>query len=154
MTTNTCAVHVHMSKKAFTTYHLYKFIDFINIPTNITFINKIAGRDIRETTYCSPFIKPDFSKKDNTKTLAEIAKRKNNCDFSRYTAVNLSKENTVEVRIFNGTMEPQIFFSYIEFLYSLFLFTKENSLHDCTVKNYKTFIKGQRKLYTNIYNRI
>jgi len=146
---NNCGIHIHLSKKAFTSVQLYKFIDFVNKEKNLNFISKIAGRSISTNGYCKPFM-------DNctVKVLAEIAKKKNNLDFHRYTAVNLTLPNTVELRIFKGTMSPNVFFRYQEFAHSLYTFTLENSIKKNSIKMYREFIRANKSIYTNMFNLI
>jgi len=149
MVSDRCGIHIHLSKKAFTSVHLYKFIDFINKQSNLSFINKIAGRSITNNSYCRP-----FQENCSVRTLAEIAKKKNNLDFHRYTAVNLTLPNTVELRIFSGTLDPNVFFKYQEFAHSLYVFTLENSIQKNSVKKYRDFIRANKSIYINMLRLI
>lgn len=153
MCSSNCGIHIHMTKSIFTTCQLYKFIDFINNPNNLGFIDTVARRHVKFSTYCKPFT-VDCTDEETKKRLVKIAKKKNNADFNRYTAVNLTLKDTVEVRIFNGTLSSTQFFSYLEFVHALFHFTKNTSLKDCTTKKYIQFVANNKTSYSNIYQLI
>ena len=144
---STTGIHIHMTKSAFTQCQLFKFIQFINKQINRPKINKIANRDIESCTFCQPIV-------TQTKNVALIAKYKSNTYSDRYIAVNLERDKTVEIRIFAGSLEPKIIFSYVEFVYSLFNFTKKTPSKMCTFKNYTSYLKENKTKYINIYNRL
>jgi len=150
-----CGFHVHLSKSAFSTCHLYKFIDFINNKKHTPFINKVAKRDIIKSKYCKPYRHDSTNEKLRQHLYKQIAKHKNNCGIHKYSAVNLVPDkDTVEVRIFQGDLSVIVLYERIEFLHSLFEFTRKAPFKDVKLKNYKKFVKDNSNLYSNFYKTI
>jgi hypothetical protein len=108
--------HVHMTKDAFTSFHLFKFLRFFYNKTNYELITKIAQR--HPTSYSV------FSEEDRKNVVAN-AKNKQNRDNTHYNAINLNNDYTVEVRMFRGTLEPLLFHKNIEFLHAAFHYTRD-----------------------------
>lgn len=119
-----CGMHIHLSKVAFSNAHLYKFMRFFL--TNETFIEKIAGR--KANRYCPKIMSKEMKQKALTK------------GGGARDQVNCQPDNTVEVRVFQGAITPEDYLRNIEFVYSLFQFTKKSSLLNITVANYKKYV--------------
>lgn len=119
-----CGMHIHLSKVAFSNAHLYKFMRFFL--TNETFIEKIAGRKANQ--YCPKIMSKEMKQKALTK------------GGGARDQVNCQPDNTVEVRVFQGAITPEDYLRNIEFVYSLFRFTKKSSLLHITVANYKKYV--------------
>lgn len=141
---NTCGMHVHLSKDAFDYTHMFKFMSMIY--NNKEFSLKISEReDLKKVETYSSFTP--------IKDLKQLAKdRTNNNDgTSRHKAINLSCPNTLEVRIFRGTFEFERFMKNVEFCKSLFDFTKDCPIQDISVDNYKKFVRNNYKNYNYLY---
>jgi hypothetical protein len=134
----TAGFHAHMSKAAFTRLHLYKFIDFLYKKSTKDFRTAIAQRGGNDYSR--------FSSEDANNT-KKIAKDKYNVSGSHYSAVNLTNPDTVEVRIFRGTLEPLWFHKNIEFLHSLYRFSRDNRLQDMIVYKYIAYILQNKNEY-------
>jgi hypothetical protein len=142
--TNTCGMHIHMSKKAFSDLQLYKFLTLIY--SNENFCIKISERNDKEkiNRYSS------FTPVKDIETLSR--ERTNERDSnSRHRAVNLSCAETVEVRIFRGTMEIDKFLKNIEFCKSLFDFTRTKASKNIHVGEYINFVLRNQGMYNNLY---
>lgn len=135
-TPGTCGIHIHMSKSAFTTIHLYKFLKFFY--ENLNFIHLISQRNENSNSaHCS------WGKNKEQvypKDCCCLAKEKRG--YQRYTAVNLQNPDTIEVRIFRGTLFAPSFHKNIEFLRSLFLFTEKTGIKNITVSNYIKYVRN------------
>lgn len=140
---NTCGMHIHISKKAFGTWQLYKFMKFF--AENVPFIVAISQRKMEKLAQWANIEDND----DNT--LMYKAKKKNG-NSARYVAINLQNYSTIEVRIFRGTLNFQSFMKNIEFVHALYMFTKESKIitldsfkeyisNSCEYSNLKKFIK-------------
>ena len=138
----TCGFHVHMSKNAFSHMHLYKFVNFFYKASVRPFITGIAGRTSNRYAKFEP---------DDYKNIIQLSKDKRNASGKRYSAINLmgghayehgnAKEcNTVEVRVFGGSLEPFIFHKNLEFLQSLYEFTLWRSPKEMLVRKYIEFL--------------
>lgn len=146
--TDTCGLHVHMSKDYFSTIHLYKFMKLMY--ENGLFWSVVSRRRIQAfDRWCS-------TKKDKHEICYE-SKHKRNSD-SRYTALNIT-EHTIECRIFRGTLNKDSFVGNIEILLSMVDFTRVTSIRDISLENYRKFIHEQKtykyaeKLLEKIFNK-
>jgi hypothetical protein len=143
-----CGMHVHMNKRAFTTHQTYKFVDFIYNPAHLDFIIYISSR-------------PEYG--GNFQTYASLTGYKDMKKFAKdktgrghHTGVDLSPPNTNEVRIFNGTLNANLFHKNMEFCHALFHFTKANSRSENTVLDFAKFVshKSRRGMYRNLHKFI
>ncbi len=114
--TDTCGIHIHISKSAFNTWHLYRFLSFFK--NNPLFITRLSQR---KTENLERWAKLNDGSNDHD--LIKKAKDKTTC-ADRYLAVNLNNSNTVELRIFRGTLHFPSFLKNIEFTNALYEFTK------------------------------
>jgi hypothetical protein len=141
--TDTCGMHIHLSKLAFGNFHLYKFMKmFYNNPDFILRISQRSSDDLREWA----------SVQDTEKNLIYKAQHKSYGQNGRHTAVALSRENSVEVRIFKGTLCPPSFWKNIEFVRALYDFTKDHNVTEINELNFRDYIKFKRKEYPNLYH--
>jgi hypothetical protein len=125
----TCGMHIHLSKKNFGAWHLYRFLKFFQ--ENKEFIIAISQRKIDN-------LKRWANLEDETNdTLIYKAKRKDG-NNSRYVAINLCNSQTIELRIFRGTLNENSFFKNIEFAHSLYVFSRDYT--EMNIANYKKFI--------------
>ncbi len=142
--TTTCGMHIHVSKREFTRMHLYKFMKFFY--QNQSFIKKVSQRT--KTTFNRW---SSFNHDDDTLSLAKKARYKNqNCN--KYVGVNLLNNDTVEIRVFRGTMKPRTFWKNLEFVRGLIEWTRDVSIKELTIENFKKFIARNPKEYNNIIN--
>lgn len=103
--TETCGMHIHLSEAAFGTYHLFKFMKMFY--DNTDFIIRFSQRKAHNLQHWA-------STTDHERNIIYKAKHKNMYSGeNRHTAINLSRENTVEVRIFRGTLCPPSFWKNI-----------------------------------------
>jgi hypothetical protein len=124
----TCGMHIHLSKKNFGAWHLYRFLKFFQ--ENKEFIVSISQRKIDS-------LKRWANLEDETND-SLIYKAKKKEGYSRYVAVNLCNSQTIELRIFRGTLNENSFFKNIEFAHSVYLFSRDYS--DMTILAYKKFL--------------
>lgn len=120
-TPSTCGLHVHLSRGAFKNReHIFKFANFIY--QNKEFAYTISGRsnNSRVRRYCSLSGGVLKNHIDGEEAIMR----------GKYHAVNFSHSDTIEVRIFQGTLDKHVFLRYMEFCKALFEFTKVNSLKE------------------------
>jgi hypothetical protein len=142
-TRNKAGLHIHMSKEAFTTLHLYKFISFFN--THTDFIELIAGRQM--DGYCRKF----EAHGQGERHIKNFSKRKSGTH--KYTMINLAPQHTVEVRVFAGVRSGHDFFVALEFLDALYYFTQQKSLKfDKTPEAFKSWVAGEGKRYGHLHS--
>lgn len=136
----TCGLHIHMSKSCFDKIQIYKILKFIY--SNREFILKVSERKTENENYFN--LNPDF----HCKSLQAIAKDKSHSIESRHAVINLSNTETVEFRLFQGTLEWPRFMKNVQFCKALFDFTQECSLNECTdTKNFINYIGKHKNKY-------
>lgn len=101
--TETCGLHVHISRSALTTTQIAKLVTFTNDPDNAALIVAVARR--YDGGYCHV----------KTKRLAAAHRP----DDDRYQAVNLWNAKTVEFRIFKGSTKVEAVLAALEFVGAL-----------------------------------
>jgi len=142
--TNTCGIHIHLSKNYFSSLHLYKFLSMFYKPDNIKFILRISQRtndNFRQ--WCNVI--------DDGESLTYKARYKNG-NYQRYTAVNLQNSHTIEVRIFRGTLNPRSFWKNIEFIQAIVDFTKNTALKEIDEPHFLTYVYNHKREYINLHN--
>jgi len=142
--TTTCGMHVHLSKQAFTTPHLLRFLHLFYLDENRPLIVKISQRE------------PDYldrwgtTKGKDKKMLEEDAKQGRQTDGHRYTAVNMLNSETVEVRVFRGTLNKDRFRKNLEFLRAAYLFTGACDLDEVNIDNFRGFVAQNQAEFPNL----
>jgi L-rhamnose mutarotase len=142
--TRTCGMHIHISKNAFTTWHLYRFMKFF--VDNSDFVTKISQRKIENLDRWAALTdNPSESYKEFTQDRLMYKAKKKSGNDKRYLAVNLQNDKSVEVRIFRGTLNDSSFFKNIEFVQALYDYTKSIPDPDMSLKSFLSFIKDNNE---------
>jgi hypothetical protein len=121
-TNGRCGMHIHVSKAALSQLQIGKMLCFLNEPAAVNFISKIAGR--RPCQWC----------KVHKKKLTDVRKERD-----RYTALNVTNNHTVEVRIFKGTLAEAGFMKNLEFVQALVEFTAPASRSISQATSHRAF---------------
>ena len=135
---NTCGMHIHISKKSFGTWQLYRFMKFF--AENKEFIVSISQRKIDQ-------LKKWANIEDNGNDELIYKAKKKDGNSSRYCAINLQNHSTIEVRIFRGTLNYCSFMKNIEFVNALFCYTNESN--ECTIQGFREFVNST-STYSNL----
>jgi hypothetical protein len=133
---DTCGMHIHLSKKAFGTWQLYRFIKFF--VDNKDFVTSISQRKSEQLNKWATIEEED----DNS--IIYKAKKKDG-NSKRYVAINLQNDKTIELRIFRGTLNHMSFMKNIEFAYALFNFTRD--CKNISLQSFREYI-NQSNEYT------
>ena len=148
---DSCGLHVHLSRKSFTPYHLYKFLYFIH--NNKEFITSIAGRG---ATNYSKEIGQDLrgmargkrkGKLNGSRYDREAGYSSSDPAFDRHTKVNLSGKDTVELRFFKGCGNAYKLHYRIEFCHALFIFSRDNNKDMLSPDCFESFVEKENKRY-------
>lgn len=145
--TNTCGMHIHITKDVFTTWQLYRFLKFFK--ENKPFVLDVSQRKLGNL---EKWANIDDNSEFSEYEIRSKAKSKST-NGERYVAVNLSNYKTVEIRIFRGTLNFESFMKNIEFVYSLFEFTKIANTNTVSLSEYKKFVFASKD-YKNLTNFI
>lgn len=98
-----CGLHVHVSRASLSNTQIARMVCFVNEPNNKALIQAIARR------YANGYNK--FKNKTLDTCLHD--------DEDRYEAVNLVNRDTIEFRIFRGTLRPDAVVAAIEFTHAV-----------------------------------
>jgi len=138
-----CGMHVHISRKAFQSFHLWKFQTFFYAFQR--FIVSVSGRgSMRALERWSPL-------NDSKEDIVYKAKNKGNARSNRYTAVNMANKHTIEVRIFASTMDDKIFWKNVQFIDALVNWTRDVAPSDLTLRHFYNYIKKNQTTYGALY---
>jgi hypothetical protein len=129
--TNTCGLHFHVNRDSLTEHAIAKIVCFINAEQNKKFIFCIAGRT--EGEYC----------KIKNKTIGQA----HVYEGDRHEAVNLSNGNTIEFRIFRGTLKKESLFKAMEFCDAICDYCKQGESLEQSISRtgFVRFVKKQNK---------
>ena len=123
-----CGLHVHVGREFLTQSQIYRIQSFLNDVRNEALIRSIARR--YENGYCK--FKPVMAK--------FTAHNKQTGD--RYEALNVTNPDTIEFRIFRGSLRYESVIAALEFCNALLTFCTPGvtSLIDFTAVGFKKFI--------------
>lgn len=107
-----CGMHVHVSRNTISPLTLGKVLVFVTNPANEDLINTIARRGA--TQYCVK-----HEKKFNHRHLT---------DYNRYQAVNVSRPDTVEFRLFASTRTSWKMCAALEAVHAMLAFCEQTSV--------------------------
>lgn len=131
---SSCGMHVHISRKPLSQLQIGKILVFLNEPANDWYVNEIAGRTANDYCERSP------------KKIEDV-----NCPQSRYEALNLTNDNTIEFRLFASTNDYYLIASRIEFCYALTKYCEYAELTKLTWQDFKQWvIQEDNPLYSHI----
>jgi hypothetical protein len=149
--TRTCGLHVHLSADAFTTLHLYKFLMLIygNLPL-ATRIAERQGADLSRYAKINLHEVTGLHTEKSCMRGIKQSRKGRESGWSRYMAVNLDAKNTVELRLFRGTLNPRSFFKGLEFAHAAHGFTRDVSADDITTRGFRAWLKDRKKVYPHL----
>lgn len=134
--TRTCGLHVHIDKKGVSLFHACKMVFFINDSNNQKLIKDIARR-----------ANADYAQIKNKKASYQWLKRAkasgnplNYLNEERREALNFQNENTIEFRLFKGTLRYETIMACLEFTYATWFFTRDTGVNELTTPNFINFI--------------
>ncbi len=120
-----CGFHIHVSRSAFTATHMWKFIKFQL--ENPELCQRVAQRD--ESSYASWHY--DTHEKHD---LPDYVKGKK-ANGRRYLAINFQNHATVELRYFKGNILRGAIMKNLEFVQSVYDYTKQLSVSDVVLNH-------------------
>ena len=134
--TNTCGMHVHITKKSVSPFQAYKIMKLIYENPDFTLeISQRKKSDIRQ--WANIYYTHE--------TLPSMAKKRNN--YIRNVAYNMQNSNTDEFRLFKGTLVFGSFMKNLEFVKAVYEFTANGSRLNITVPNFVKYISDNKKEY-------
>lgn len=155
--TNTCGLHVHISKKYFGEYGEYdSYENEANIGKFILFFES----HWEELVKFSRRTKSSLRRWADRYDIREIEEEKDETKIckivkgisGRYFAVNLSNKHTVEVRIFRGSLRHETITATIQLLQVILSFIKKNNLEKVRSASFKKLVTQNKRKYQELFN--
>lgn len=136
-------MHIHVSRTVLSPLTIGKFLLFMNSDHNENFITKIAGRGNHD--YSEP--KKDHKLKD------PLLNRQCN-NPKRYSRVNTLNKHTLEIRMFQSTVNEAKFFANLEFADAATRFCETAGMRHMTHEYFCKWInkKQNKARYPNLFN--
>lgn len=139
----TCAgMHVHVSRKPLSRLTVGKILAFVSSRTNFGLLDVVAGRSPND--YC----------RRTTRQIKEAHPHHHRSSFNldRYQNFNMRNEDTVEFRMFRGTLSYPGFMKNVEFVRALVDWAPTASTSRLTSTEFISFVSQRRKDYINLFN--
>lgn len=134
--TRTCGLHVHIDKAGMSLFHACKMVFFIHDSNNQKLIKDIARR-----------ANADYAQIKNKKASYQWLKRAkssgnplNYLNEDRREALNFQNDNTIEFRLFKGTLRYETIMACLEFTYATWFFCRDTGITELTTPNFIDFI--------------
>lgn len=131
--------HIHVTKELLTTLQLAKISKFIYSPKNYKFTRKIAQR----------FEEHQASYKHKRKKWKDIF-----AWYDKHTALNLCHDDTIEFRLFRGTLDYSAFHKNLEYVNALIKYCApaNTSLQEFGIWwNFMNFVENNSKEFPNLW---
>lgn len=130
-------MHVHVTREGLTDLTILKMMAFVNANGNREFINAVAGRTPTDWAKFGPKTAKDMKP-----------------PHSKYEAINLLHSDSVEFRIFAGTLDPEVFFRNLEFVDACTEMCKPTQTSPNDMQNpdrFMDFVAANRKRYPHLF---
>lgn len=128
----TCGLHVHISRRPISKLTQAKMVAFCNLAENRPWLIQLAGR---ESAQYAKF-----------KTVYELGRAIRGSD-ERYEVLNVNNRETLEFRLFKGSLRPERLWRALEFAHSLVYFCRASGLHELRYTDYLHWLGKRRKDY-------
>jgi hypothetical protein len=135
-----CGIHVHISRAPMSDMHQMKFIRFIYGSTNLSMcIGQRGYRDANLKKYAP------FDGEHRASFIRKIRNFDNPGVQGHYSALNANKPATLEGRWFRGTLKPSGVRKNVEYMHSVWHFTKLYGFNSANEMNYITWLREPRQ---------
>ena len=169
--TKTCGLHIHVSRTGFDGGpHMHRFLNLIY--SNQELYEALAGRSSDQWAKFSDIIRRDYARdivgnrvvdeyNDYILKTTRSFMRKLNSDYSsdRYSAVNTLNRETLEIRIFRGTVNGDTIKAHLDLAHASVEYTRVMSVPQVrdgalSPSNFVTYIKANEALYPELVARL
>lgn len=163
---NESGMHIHISKAAFTAFHFLKFTNFFYTSDKAGFLAYIAGRTGNSYAKTRSSYSADgkvygvkatgsraalYFQQQQGKTLKIQRERSFNPD--RYDILNITNSATFEVRAFKSPHTYDAFMANIEYVYAMYLYTKDVSQNEMSLTDFFKFVANNVSKFPELHKR-
>ena len=144
--TTTCGLHVLICKSVMSLLHASKMVLFINDPDNHKLIFALARRDsssfckIHDKANDKYWLRDALRSGEGCDKDTRKSRQLRNLNGDRYEALNFQNPNTVEFRLFRGTLKYETLIACLEFTYQTWFFCRDTSQKQLTTANFLKYI--------------
>ena len=163
--TNTCGIHIHMNRSAFSDLHVLKFMTFIHEYKKMTHFIAQRRKWSEYNNYCK--FEEGLVRKSQRRMAQDVRSKKRRiiegtnvtkyCTIStgdKYVPVNIQHRDSIEVRVFKGNLREVSFRKNIEYLDALYYWTKNTPLNKLDIKEFGRYMESNKKKYPNLIEYI
>jgi hypothetical protein len=149
--TKTCGLHIHVSRNGFAGgSHQHRFLQLVY--NNKEFYELLAGRSSSHWAKFDDVFDPETGRKSFKHKLD-----RNGSD--RYSAVNTNNRNTLEMRIFRGSLNPRFVKSAVDLAHASVEYTRIMSVQEVrgdalSTLKFRQYIESKSDLYKSLNERI
>ena len=149
--TKTCGLHVHISRAGFNGgSHQHRFLQLVY--NNKDFYEVLAGRSSSHWAKFDDNVDPNTGRKS-------LKHKFDRLGSDRYSAVNTNNRNTLEMRIFRGSVNPRFIKSAIDLAHASVEYTRVMSVKEVrdgglSCLNFRQYIESKPELYPSLNARI
>lgn len=149
--TKTCGLHVHISRAGFNGgTHQHRFLQLVY--NNKKFYELLAGRSSSHWAKFDDIVNPR-----GEKTFMHKLDRHSGSD--RYSAVNTNNRQTLEMRIFRGSLNPRFIRSAVDLAHASVEYTRVMNIKEVvdgglTVPKFVDYISDNKATYQSLHDRI
>ncbi len=133
--TNTCGLHVHVNRNNLGSTRDIQELTIAKIMLVVDLLWDDMGKLARRSN-CH-WCKRNFMEIDNNDTEIEIIEKSKKYDNNRYFAINILNTNTIEFRLFKGTLNINTFKATLQLVSNIVEYSKNISLSDLQNVNIK-----------------
>ena len=169
--TRTCGLHIHISRTGFSGgAHMHRFLNLVY--TNPDFYSTLAGRTSDQWAKFTDIIKREYARDANGDRVPDplggyeietkrtfMHKLDNERNSDRYSAVNTLNRETLEMRIFRGSVNGDTIKSQLDLAHASVEYTRNLTVQDVTQgaltsDNFMWYIFEHESLYPELVARI
>jgi hypothetical protein len=129
--TKTCGMHVHISRASLSKRDIFRLMRFIHKNQELSF--QLSRREDRHGEAMTHYAKLDMG---TEATFARDVRKGVRDHNMRYRAINLTNPNTVEIRIFRGTINPRGVRRNLALCHALCKFVRETTPKKLSAQNF------------------
>jgi len=147
--TQDSGMHIHIGRRGIKHSTLYKVMNFVYSPNNRAFMLMLSQRTSERLE--------EWASLDLTslawEKLGKICRSTSYAMeyMTRSSAINLHNSNTIEFRLFRGTLNIQSFMKNLEFVHSIIHWSKDVSFNESSsLDSYLAFLRANQLEYSNL----
>jgi hypothetical protein len=168
--TNTCGLHIHISRTGFSSgSHMHRFLNLVY--SNQDFYEKLAGRSSEQWAKFSDIMVNDYARDRHgniieddhgfarTVTTRTFKRKLGYRGSDRYSAVNTNNSETLEMRIFRGSVNSETIKAQLDLAHASVEYTRTINANDVingalTTDSFMWYIFQHEELYPHLVSRI